>query len=185
MPATEAEIRELYERYAHVLHHRARSILGSDEDAADAVQETFARVLRGWDHYERQASPLTWMYQISTHYCLNRLRDRKGHAKKHVDRREAIVGEGYVPAPAGDELDADTVRALLADTDDETRAIVLHVYFDDMTREEAAVHVGISVPTLRKRLDAFFKRARRTLGVALPAAIAAWLVFLALDRVLA
>jgi RNA polymerase sigma-70 factor (ECF subfamily) len=165
MPATEAEIRELYERYAHVLHHRARSILGTDEDAADAVQETFARVIRSWDHFQQQSSPLTWMYQISTNYCLNRLRDRKGHARKHEERRDRIVGDGFAPAFDDEGLDAGSVRALLEDADDETRRIVVHLFFDDMTREEAAVHVGISVPTLRKRLDAFFKRARRTLGV--------------------
>ncbi len=170
MPATEAEIQELYARYAHVLHYRARSILGSDEDADDAVQETFARVIRGWDQYQREASPLTWMYQISTNYCLNRLRDRRGHAKKHEERRDRIVGDGLTPGHDGAGLDDDVIRALLDGLDDQTRRIVLHVYFDDMTREEAAVHVGISVPTLRKRLDAFFRRARRTLGVALPAA---------------
>lgn len=175
MPATEAEIRDLYTRYAHVLHYRARSILGTDEDAADAVQETFARVLRNWDQFHQQSSPLTWMYQISTNYCLNRLRDRKGHARKHEDHREEIGGDGL----AGDapEVDAGRVRALLEDCDDETRRIVIHVFFDDMTREEAAEHVGISVPTLRKRLDLFLKRARRVLGVSLvPVALAllAW-----------
>jgi hypothetical protein len=50
------------------------------------------------------------MYQISTNYCLNRLRDRKGHAQKQVDRREAIVGDGYAPAHDGDGLDADTTN---------------------------------------------------------------------------
>jgi RNA polymerase sigma factor (sigma-70 family) len=170
MPATETELRDLYQRYAHVLHYRARSILGSDEEASDAVQETFARVIRGWDQYERQASPLTWMYQISTNYCLNRLRDRKGHARKHEERREQIVGDGIAHADQGDALDASTIQALLEEADEETRQIVLHLFYDDMTREQAAVMVGISVPTLRKRLDIFFKRARRTLGVALPAA---------------
>jgi RNA polymerase sigma-70 factor (ECF subfamily) len=181
MPATEADIRELYERYAHVLHYRARAILGTDEDAADAVQETFARVIRGWDQYERQASPLTWMYQISTNYCLNRLRDRKGHARKHDERRDRIVGDGYAPAHDGTGLDDDAVRQLLAAEDEETRRIMLHLYFDDMTREETAVLVGISVPTLRKRVDAFFRRARRALGVALPAAVGLLLPLLVRD----
>lgn len=171
MPATEAEIRELYTRYAHVVRHRARAILGSEEDADDAVQETFARVIRSWDTFQAQSSPLTWMYQITTNWCLNRLRDRKGHARKHEERRDRIVGDGYTAGHDGAGLDDDAVRALLADADDETRRIVLHLYFDDMTREEAAVLVGISVPTLRKRLDHFFKRARRTLGVAVPAAL--------------
>ena len=110
------------------------------------------------------------MYQISTNHCLNRLRDRKGHARKHEERRDRIVGDGYAPAHDGDGLDSETIRTLLEDEDEETRRIVLHLFHDDMTREETAVMVGISVPTLRKRLDAFFKRARRVLGVAVPVA---------------
>lgn len=180
MPATDAEIRDLYTRYAHVLHYRARAILGTDEDAADCVQETFARVIRHWDAYRQQASPLTWMYQIGTNWCLNKLRDRKGHHRKHEDHRGEIVGDGLVEAFEGD-LDGETIRELLAESDDETRRIVVHLFFDDMTREEAAVMVGISVPTLRKRLDAFLRRARRALGVTLaPAAIGllfAWLLW--------
>lgn len=178
MPATDAEIRDLYTRYAHVLHYRARAILGTDEDAADCVQETFARVIRHWDAYRQQASPLTWMYQIGTNWCLNKLRDRRGHHKKHEDHREELFGDGSTPAFEGD-LDAETLRELLTESDDETRRIVVHLYFDDMTREETAVQVGISVPTLRKRLDAFFRRARRTLGVtAVPAALALLLVLI-------
>lgn len=179
MPATEAEVRDLYQRYAHVLHYRARSILGSDEDAADCVQETFARVVRHWDTFRGQASPLTWMYQISTNWCLNRLRDRKGHARKHEDHAEEIVG-AVATAPAEGGFDTGVLRELLAEEDEETRRIVVHLFFDEMTREEAAAHVGISVPTLRKRLDAFFKRARRAFGVtALPAAGALLVLFLA------
>ncbi|MFZ5475625.1 MAG: RNA polymerase sigma factor [Myxococcota bacterium] len=179
MPATEADVRALYERYAPVLHLRARSILGTDEDAADAVQDTFARVIRSWDQFRQASSPLTWMWQINTNLCLNRLRDRKGHARKHEDRREDIVGSGMTERDP-EELDAGVVRELLADADDETRRIVIALYFDEMTKEEAAVHVGISVPTLRKRLDAFLKRARRALGVAIPAAV----VVILLARVL-
>lgn len=165
MPASEVEIRELYARYAHVLHYRARSILGTDEDAADAVQETFARVILHYDDFRQQSSPLTWMYRISTNFCLNRLRARRGHARKHEHRREDILGaEAADPEEGG--LDVTRLRVLLGDEEDETRRIVMHLYFDDMTREQAAVEVGISVPTLRKRLDAFLKRARREFGVA-------------------
>jgi len=179
MPATEAELRELYERYAHVVHHRARRILGTDEDAADAVQETFARVIRNWDSFRQQSSPLTWMIQISTNYCLNRIRDQRGHAKKHDQRRFDIVGDGHTRADLGGPVDAERLRALLVDEDDETRQIIVHLYFDDLTREDTARLVGISVPTLRKRHELFLKRARRLLGVSpLPAAVLALLLLL-------
>lgn len=167
MPATEAELRDLYERYAHVIHHRARLLLGSDEEAADAVQETFARVIRHWDGFRQQSSPLTWMVQISTNYCLNRMRDQRGHRQKHEHRRHDIVGDGYSRDPEpGQRVDLVRLRAMLEDEDEETRQIVLYLYFDDLTREDTARLVGISVPTLRKRHDAFLRRARRLLAIA-------------------
>lgn len=165
MSVDETELRELYVRYAPVLHLRARSILGSEEAAADAVQETFARVIRSWEQFRQDASPLTWMYQINTNWCLNQLRNRRGHQRKHEDHADEIGGSGAVDARGEGEVDAATLRALMADEDDETRRIVLHLYFDDMTREETARLVGISVPTLRKRHEAFLRRARRALGL--------------------
>jgi DNA-directed RNA polymerase specialized sigma24 family protein len=76
-----------------------------------------------------------------------------------------------------DRIDDARIRSLLADEDDETQRIIVHLFFDDMTREETAVAVGISVPTLRKRLDAFLRRARRGLGLAVVASVLVWLVW--------
>lgn len=142
------------------------------------MQETFARVIRHHDDFRQQSSPLTWMYQISTNWCLNQLRNRKGRNRKHEDHREEIGGSGQTEASVGGIDDA-IIRQLLEDEDDETRAIVIHLFFDEMTREDAAKMVGISVPTLRKRLDAFLRRARRALGVAaVPAAVVLLLLLL-------
>ena len=90
-------------------------------------------------------------------------RERKGHERKHAAHSEEISG----PANAWlkDDLDSQRLRQLLAEEDAETRAIVLYVYFDDMTREETAVLVGLSVPTVRKRLNQFLYRARKAFGV--------------------
>lgn len=179
MSITDAELSELYMRYAPLLHVRARSILGDDAEAGDAVQETFARVLRAGDAFRRESSPLTWLYQINTNWCLNRLRNRRGHQRKHEERRADVMPRETVE-PETNRLDDDRLRRLLAEEDGETQRIVLHLFFDDMTREEAAVMVGISVPTLRKRLDAFLKRARRELGVPMLGAVivffGAWLL---------
>jgi RNA polymerase sigma-70 factor (ECF subfamily) len=178
MAPTDAEIEALYDRYAPVLHHRARSILGSDEAAADAVHETFARVIRNWSRFRGESSPLTWMYRITTNWCLNQLRNRHGRADKRARHHDELAGATVTWQR--DDSEAALVRRMLAEVDEQTRRIVLHVYFDDMTREQAAVAVGISVPTLRKRLRAFFDRCRAALEaappVALPAVVAALLL---------
>lgn len=168
---TDDELARLYHRYGHVLFHRCRSIVRNDEEAWDAVQETFARVVKHADTFRAQASPLTWMYRISTNYCLNQLRNRKGHEQKHERHREDIAG----PAAAtmnDDDADRARILAMLDTADDETRRVVVHTFFDDCTREEVAELVGLSVPTVRKRLNTFLDRARQELGIALSAAVA-------------
>jgi RNA polymerase sigma factor (sigma-70 family) len=170
MELTDQELKHLYDRYGHVLFHRCRSILRNDEEARDAVQETFARVIRHGDQFRAQSSPLTWMYRISTNYCLNQLRNRRGRDRKHEDHREEIGGPSVVRPSESDELDQGRILALLHDADDETRACVVHTYFDDCTREEVAELVGLSVPTVRKRINTFLEQARRQLGVAMAVA---------------
>jgi len=164
MTPTDAELAELYARYAHVVYRRSLSILRNPEDAHDATQETFARAIRHWDTFREEASPLTWMVRISTNHCLNLLRNRSTRRGKLQDHAGEIAGE---PAdePEASALDAERVRALLHDADDETRLCVIHTYFDDCTRQEVADLVGISVPTVRKRIAAFLDRARRALKV--------------------
>jgi RNA polymerase sigma-70 factor (ECF subfamily) len=165
MPPTDAELTDLYTRYAPVLLHRCRSILRNEEAAQDAVQETFARVMRNWEQFRGQSSPLTWMYRISTNYCLNQLRNAKTRQAKHDNHLEEIVGPQTVPA---DEQGSDRSRVLqlLNEVDDETRAVVVHTYFDDCTRAETATLVGLSVPTVRKRLNTFLDHARRAFEAA-------------------
>ena len=55
-------------------------MLGSWDEAEDAVQETYVRAWRGWDAFEERASVRTWMHRIATNVCLNAVRDRSRRA---------------------------------------------------------------------------------------------------------
>jgi RNA polymerase sigma-70 factor (ECF subfamily) len=169
MQLTDDEVTRLYHRYGHVLFHRCRSIVRNDEEAWDAVQETFARVVRNAETFRAQSSPLTWMYKISTNYCLNQLRNRKGHDQKHTRHGEDISGPATTVMD-DDSKDRERILAMLDTADEETRLVVVYTFFDDCTREEVAELVGLSVPTVRKRINTFLDRARKELGLALSAA---------------
>jgi RNA polymerase sigma-70 factor (TIGR02960 family) len=51
-------------------------MLGSWDEAEDAVQDTYLRGWRAWDGFDRRASARTWLHKIATNVCLNSVRDR-------------------------------------------------------------------------------------------------------------
>ena len=51
-------------------------MLGSVQDAEDAVQETLLAAWRGLETFEGRASVRSWLYRIATNRCLNALRTR-------------------------------------------------------------------------------------------------------------
>jgi RNA polymerase sigma-70 factor (TIGR02960 family) len=66
--------RELVEPYRAELHMHCYRILGSVQDAEDALQETLLSAWRGLEGFERRASVRTWLYSVATNRALNMLR---------------------------------------------------------------------------------------------------------------
>ena len=66
--------RELVDPYRHELQVHCYRMLGSAQDAEDALQETLLAAWRGLAGFEQRASIRTWLYRIATNRCLNALR---------------------------------------------------------------------------------------------------------------
>lgn len=67
----------LYARYSRSVWRRARRMLVDDDAAKDVTQEVFLRAMAVDAKDAFDASPVGWLYRVTTNLCLNRLRDAK------------------------------------------------------------------------------------------------------------
>jgi RNA polymerase sigma-70 factor (ECF subfamily) len=61
-------------------------MLGSVQDAEDALQETLLAAWRGLDGFEGRASLRTWLYQVATSRCLNARAPAAAPARRPTNR---------------------------------------------------------------------------------------------------
>lgn len=141
-------IEALYERFGSMVFRRCRSMLGDDDEAIDAMQDVFVKVIeRGNVDIH---SPSSLLYIIATRTCLNRIRSKSR-------RPESPDSELLVRiASVGDTEQATGARMLLRRlfdrNPDSSRVIAVLHYLDGLTLEEVAREVGMSVSGVRRRL---------------------------------
>ena len=132
--------------------------LHDEEQAKDAVQETFIKAYRNLDGFREESSEKTWLTRIAINTCKNM--HRSGWFR-HVDRSvtpEMMEGLS-APADSGDyELTAEIMNLPL-----KLREVALLCWLQGMTYETAAETLGISRQAVNSRLN----RARKKLCFAL------------------
>jgi len=120
---------------------RCRKLLGDDHTARDAMHDVFVQLL---SHSDEGA----WSVSAS-HVCLNRLRTRR---RRPEDGDALLVEIAERTDPTARSAARAALDTLFRNEPDDTALIaVLHLH-DQMTLEEVAAEVGMSVSGVRKRL---------------------------------
>jgi RNA polymerase sigma-70 factor (TIGR02960 family) len=87
--------RDLVEVHSHELQVHCYRILGSLQDAEDALQETLVSAWRSLGEFGQRSSLRTWLYQIATNRCLSMLR-----ADSRRPRTTAAPAHPALPEPS-------------------------------------------------------------------------------------
>ncbi|MFF4130761.1 RNA polymerase subunit sigma-70 [Streptomyces mirabilis] len=88
--------RDLVQGHSHELQVHCYRILGSLQDAEDALQETLVSAWRNLGDFGQQSSLRTWLYKIATNRCLSMLR-----ADSRRPRIAPPLPEATLPEPSG------------------------------------------------------------------------------------
>lgn len=130
-------------------------VVGDREVAAEVLQEAFVTAHRNWDRVGRLDRPDLWLRRVA----LNRAFTwkRRAATEARLLARLALRRDSQNPAPTtGDDALWNHVRRLPR----QQAGVIALVYIDDMSVEQAAAALDISVSSTKTHLQ----RARRTLA---------------------
>src|SRR5262245_58340719 len=112
--------RELTEPYRPELQVHCYRMLGSLQDAEDAVQDALLAAWQGFSGFEERSSLRTWLYRIATNKCLDARRSASRRPAKEWDVPDVVppeptwLGEVVWLVPYPDALVPGAVDAPLA-----------------------------------------------------------------------
>ncbi|WP_068784204.1 sigma-70 family RNA polymerase sigma factor [Paenibacillus phocaensis] len=155
-------------------------MLGSIDDADDAVQEIYIRVWQSWSSFRQDASPKTWIYRIASNLCLDKLRQAKRRvlpvdlsdpARSIIEPRETLPDSAWIwlapdfgENPEDALIRKDTLQlcfiALLQTLPPRQRAVLILKDVFDWSSKQIAETLGMSPAAVNSALQ----RARETMS---------------------
>jgi len=154
---------QLVEAYQSPIYNLAYRMLGSAAEAEDATQEAFIRVWTKLDTYDPSRKLSSWMLSVASHYCIDRLRRRRGGQVS----MEEIMASRWLPADDPKPEDTtltlerdERVRTLLQFLQPQYRLVIALRYWQDKSYTEIAAITGATESAVKSRLH----RARRAMA---------------------
>ena len=148
-------------------------LLGDAEEARDAAQETFLKVYRGLSGFRGQAGLKTWIYRIAINQAMNqqrwwRRRHRDDTVSLDLTRGDSEPLGNLLPASSASpeqlaiatEREASILRAL-AEIKPEYRITLVLREIEELSYEEIAKTMGISIGTVKSRIARGREELRR------------------------
>ncbi|MEO8938683.1 MAG: RNA polymerase sigma factor [Burkholderiaceae bacterium] len=166
---TPAAFEVIMRRHNRLLFRTARSILRDDDDAKDALQESYLRAWRSFSGFRAEAKVSTWLVRIVMNEAIGRLRSRRSQV---IPMEASIdIDAAHEEPDVEDDVDRGPERIAMRGElrhlmekridalPDVFRTVFMLRGVEEMSVEETATALGIPEATVRTR----FFRARSLL----------------------
>jgi len=158
------DVGTLFEAYRARIYRYVLHLVHDDAEAQDLTQETFLRAHRCRESIRDQGAVLSWLYQIATHACLDRLRQRRPQisldGKESPQAIESIASMSPSALEAAERKEtSECVQRCLQFLPDHYRAMIMMHEVYSLTSAEIASLLAMNLSTVKMRLH----RARRML----------------------
>jgi len=160
----------LMERHYRRLYRIALSYLRQPEDALDVVQEAFVKAFRSASRWDGSAEAGPWLGRITVNLSIDRWRRNRRRAQTFTplaeDDHASELADG---SPSADQRvqrreAGERLAAALHRLPDRQRAVVVLRHYQDMSLEEIAGTLGMSLGTVKSSLHRALGRMRASLA---------------------
>src|SRR5579863_8567930 len=157
-----AAFNELVNSYSRKIFRLAKHITQNDEDAEDVLQETFLKAFEHLGDFQGQSKFYTWIVRIAVNEALMRLRKRKTDRSVPLDepvelgeetvQREIAVWEDNPEQQYSQEEWRRILDEAVESLKPDFRTVFVLRDIEELSTEETAETLGISVPAVKSRL---------------------------------
>jgi RNA polymerase sigma-70 factor (ECF subfamily) len=151
-------VEELIRTWEGRLFYFIRRLVPREEDAWDALQETWMKAVRGIGKLQRPERLAPWLYSIARASAMDRL--RAVYAAEREEPVECEVLEQFPEEREPEFEDAERVHRGLGRISLPHREVLTLHFLEDFSIEEIAGILGVSAGTVKSRLH-YAKRSLR------------------------
>ena len=152
----------LIQRYQQPVYNLVCRLLNDPSDACDIVQEVFLKVFRNIGSFRGNSSLKTWIYRIAVNEAYNHRRWFSRHQRQEIALgaeeglpcyEDSLADPGRTPFDqAADHETRALVEAALEKLNAKFRAAVVLRDIEDLSYEEIAEILGVSLGTVKSRI---------------------------------
>jgi RNA polymerase sigma-70 factor (ECF subfamily) len=158
----------LVRRWERHIYGLALRMLGRDEEAKDATQETFLSAYRNLAKFRGEAKFSSWIYRIALNVCNTKLRGRARVAISIDEEREASGFELASEEPdLGSHIQREQVtrlvRRALQGLPADMRQVIIMKEYEGLKFSEIAEILGIPISTVKTRMYTGLAELRKRL----------------------
>jgi len=160
---------EIVRRWERRIFALAYGILGREEDARDATQETFLAAFRNLRGFRGEAKVSSWLHRIAVNQCITRQRQARVRSEAALDDEAENAGGfatpfHYSPARVVEgRQETVAVRRAINSLPIELRQVVVMKEFEDLTFREIADVLDLPLSTVKSRLYTAMKQLQMRL----------------------
>ncbi len=161
---------EIVRRWERKIFALCFGMLGREDDARDACQETFIAAYRNLKNFRGEAKVSSWLHRIAVNQCLTTKRRARSRAEDFIDDEDGTSERTFVasplksPAKITEQSERLTlVRQAVGALPTDLRQVIVMKEFEEMTFQEISETLELPLSTVKSRLYTALKQLKMRL----------------------